>query len=145
MNPRSPLDMMSPFDIAWDLLKYQSYFLMKSDNLIYNLLKMGREGDAMELQTMRQFVLDNMNSPDPQMKEMADQMYQYLTELMSYTGGSKQGSAPIMPQPLQQIMMPVSSRVDEVDPKSGMGASDFPVGVKPPQEQPPEEENDEEF
>ena len=135
MNARSPLDMMSPFDMAWDVLKSQSYFLIKSDNLINNLLKMGRAGDAMQLQAMRQFVLDNENSPDPAKRAQAEQMYQELTQLMNHLASSK-GPSP---------SIPISSQIHDVNDEAGseggsMAGAPFSVGVKPTQEELPEEE-----
>ena len=72
---------------------------MKSDSCIVQLLKMGRADDAQEMQAMRQFVLDNTNSPDPQKREQAEEMYQYLTQLMSYLDNPMASETPQRPTP----------------------------------------------
>ena len=82
---------MQPFDTT--------YMLMKSDSIIVQLLKMGRADDAQEMQAMRQFVLDNTNSPDPQKREQAEEMYQYLTQLMSYLDNPMASETPQRPTP----------------------------------------------
>ena len=104
-----------PMDIAMRLLKAQrlydalpwdksmqsfeqAYFLIKSDDIIDLLIKMGRQDDALQMRNMRQFVLENQNSTDPGMREAADEMYQYLTQLQNYLGGDKTGESPQMPQ-----------------------------------------------
>ena len=81
---------MKPFE--------RSFMLLKSDGFIDNLVKMGKEQDAMQMQAMRQFVLENENSSDPAMREAAEEMYQYLTELMSHLGSDRMGESPQMPQ-----------------------------------------------
>ena len=81
---------MNPFE--------RSYMLLKSDGFIDNLIKMGREQDAMQMQAMRQFVLDNQNSSDPALREAAEEMYSYLTQVMSYMGSDRTGESPQMPQ-----------------------------------------------
>jgi hypothetical protein len=81
---------MNPFE--------RSYMLLKSDGFIDNLIKMGREQDAMQMQAMRQFVLENQNSSDPALREAAEEMYGYLTQLMGYMGSDRTGESPQMPQ-----------------------------------------------
>tara|TARA_R110002012_G_scaffold41648_4_gene113877 strand:- start:24390 stop:25610 length:1221 start_codon:yes stop_codon:yes gene_type:complete len=81
--------LMNPFE--------QSFLLIKSENFVDMLIKMGRMDDAMQMQGMRQFVLENQNSSDPAMRDAAEEMYEYLTNLMSYSGGDKSGESPQMP------------------------------------------------
>lgn len=47
------------------------------------LLRKGKAEEMIQLQQMRQFVLDNENSPDPAKRQAAEDMYQHLTRIMS--------------------------------------------------------------
>ena len=115
---------MNPFE--------RSYMLLKSDGFIDNLIKMGREQDAMQMQAMRQFVLENQNSSDPALREAAEEMYGYLTQLMGYMGSDRTGESPQMPQvagfnaPLPDTPRPPVA--DNVEANRPMGApSEHPM------------------
>ena len=47
------------------------------------LLRKGKAEEMIQLKEMRQFVLDNENSPDPAKRQAAEDMYQHLTRIMS--------------------------------------------------------------
>ena len=149
MNPNTPLNMMSPFDMAWDILKSHSAFIIKSDAFVNQLLKMGKFEDARDLQAMRQFVLDNTNSPDPQKRAAAEEMYQHLTKVMSYVGGGNRSGQPT-PQigeiPGWNAEVPISSSMESnIEPDSSMAGAGFPVGVKPPETPLPEQKEEEDY
>ncbi|MAN60639.1 MAG: hypothetical protein CMI60_01705 [Parvibaculum sp.] len=70
---------MTAFNDAFYILKNEYMFDIAHDNL----LRKGKAEEAMELRSMRQFVLNNENSPDPAMRQQAEDMYQKLTQIMS--------------------------------------------------------------
>tara|TARA_R100000406_G_scaffold16888_3_gene10597 strand:- start:35082 stop:36035 length:954 start_codon:yes stop_codon:yes gene_type:complete len=74
---------MTAFSDAFFILKNEHRF----DLLIDSVLRKGKAEDAIALQQMRQFVLDNENSPDPAMRQAAEDMYQKLTQMMSQRRG----------------------------------------------------------
>ena len=75
--------LMTAFSDAFFILKNEHRF----DLLIDSVLRKGKAEDAIALQQMRQFVLDNENSPDPAMRQAAEDMYQKLTQMMSQRRG----------------------------------------------------------
>lgn len=75
--------LMTAFSDAFFVLKNEHRF----DVLIDSVLRKGKAEDAIALQQMRQFVLDNENSPDPAMRQAAEDMYQKLTQMMSQRRG----------------------------------------------------------
>jgi hypothetical protein len=70
---------MTAFDDAFYILKNEHMFDMACDAL----LRKGKAEEMIQLQQMRQFVLDNENSPDPAKRQAAEDMYQHLTRIMS--------------------------------------------------------------
>lgn len=70
---------MTAFNDAFYILKNEYMFDVAHDNL----LRKGKAEEAIELRQMRQFVLNNENSPDPAMRQAAEDMYQKLTQIMS--------------------------------------------------------------
>jgi hypothetical protein len=70
---------MTAFNDAFYILKNEYMFDVAHDNL----LRKGKAEEAIELRQMRQFVLDNEQSPDPAMRQAAEDMYQKLTQIMS--------------------------------------------------------------
>lgn len=74
---------MTAFSDVFFILKNEHRF----DLLIDSVLRKGKAEDAIALQQMRQFVLDNENSPDPAMRQAAEDMYQKLTQMMSQRRG----------------------------------------------------------
>lgn len=70
---------MTAFADAFHILKNEHLFDVTHDIL----LRKGKAEEAIELRQMRQFVLDNENSPDPAMRQAAEDMYQKLTQIMS--------------------------------------------------------------
>lgn len=70
---------MTAFADAFYILKNEHMFDMACDAL----LRKGKAEEMIQLQQMRQFVLENENSPDPAMRQAAEDMYQKLTRIMS--------------------------------------------------------------
>jgi len=70
---------MSAFAEAFYILKNEHMFDMTYDAL----LRKGKAEEMIQLQQMRQFVLDNENSPDPAKRQAAEDMYEHITRIMS--------------------------------------------------------------
>ena len=70
---------MTAFNDAFYILKNEHMF----DRACDALLRKGKAEEMIQLQQMRQFVLDNENSPDPAKRQAAEDMYQHLTRIMS--------------------------------------------------------------
>ena len=75
--------LMAAFSDAFFILKNEHRF----DLLMDSVLQKGKAEDAIALQQMRQFVLENENSSDPAMRQAAEDMYQKLTQMMSQRRG----------------------------------------------------------
>tara|TARA_R100001129_G_scaffold140397_2_gene101523 strand:- start:1703 stop:2398 length:696 start_codon:yes stop_codon:yes gene_type:complete len=124
---------------------------MNAMNFAWSILKMPRESSLDDdVRAMRQFVLQNHNNPDPQIQQDVENVYQYLTQVMSarQSGGpaptlmkppriegfGKEGSAmgtgtptPSQPQP--------SSRVEKYDPSTyNQPGQALPAGRAPPKD-----------
>jgi len=71
---------------------------MNAMNFAWTILKMPRESslDA-DFEAMRQFVLQNHNNPDPQIQQDVENVYQYLTQVMSARQSG--GPAPTLTKP----------------------------------------------
>jgi len=80
---------MTAFADAFHILKNEHLFDVAHDSL----LQKGKAEEAIQLRQMRQFVLDNENSPDPAMRQAAEDMYQKLTQIMS----AQSRTAPMQP------------------------------------------------
>lgn len=110
-----------------------TFFIMKSNDILDTLLKMGRAEDAMQMQADRQFVLDNIDSPDPAMRAEAERMYQYLTQLQGYMGSDREMESPSRPKPMM---------ANPTNTVPGQGArSDVDVQLGGEHEEPPLNEN----
>ena len=80
MNKLVGIVMMSAFNAAWSLLKSQP------------VDESGKTFNPAELQKLRAFVNQHIESPDPAMRKQAEEMYQMLTDAMS--GAYGQGDGP---------------------------------------------------
>ena len=81
---------MTAFSNAFLMLKNEHRF----DLLMDSMLRKGKGEEMIQLQQMRQFVLENENSPDPAKRQAAEEMYTHLTKIMS-----AQSRTPPMEQP----------------------------------------------
>ena len=79
MNKPIGVDMMSAFNAAWSLLKSQPVDTG------------GKPFSPAELQKLRAFVNQHIESPDPAMRGQAEEMYQMLTNAMSGAYGQGDG------------------------------------------------------
>ena len=104
---------MTPFDLAWDLLKSAP------------VSPGGKQYSPAELQSLRSFVNANIESPDPNLREQAEQILQELTAAMS--GSRGHDAMPDMPSGPEAEAAPEAAMTEDVP---------MPVGVKPPARKP---------
>ena len=84
---------MTAFSDAFYILKNEHFF-----DIAYNdLVEKGKAEEFIQLQQRRQFVLDNENSPDPAMRQAAEDEYQKLMREMSARRGQESMNAPSGP------------------------------------------------
>jgi len=71
---------------------------MSAMNFAWAILKMPKETSLdSDVEAMRQFVLQNHNNPDPQIQQDVENVYQYLTQVMSARQSG--GPAPTLTKP----------------------------------------------
>jgi len=81
---------MTAFSDAFYILKNEHFF-----DIAYNdLVEKGKAEEFIQLQQRRQFVLDNENSPDPAMRQAAEDEYQKLMQEMSARRGQQPMGGP---------------------------------------------------
>ena len=73
---------MSAFSQAFNLLKADHFANLYGEEFVLNALVKAMPGDP-NIEAMRNFVLANSESQDPQMQAEVEKVYQYLTALMS--------------------------------------------------------------
>ena len=79
----------------------------------------GNEYSPQELQQLRSFVHANIESPDPQLQEQAQQLLEEITTAMSFAGGRTPSNSPPLPEENQSA-------------GAGVGGPAARVGVSPP-------------
>jgi len=114
MNKSDGVYMMSAFDSAWSLLKSQP------------VDPSGKTFSQAELQKLRAFVNQHMESSDPALRVEAEDMYEMLTDAMSGAYGARPESEPRAPP------MPFYSSTDRgYDPETEMSMEETMGMAKP--------------
>ncbi len=93
MKRHHPTSMSRAINAAFDLLKMQHFEQQYGYEFVLDVISKAVQDPRVE--KMRMFVLQNMDSPDPQMRRQAEEMYQQLTEVMSGAGGKISAATPL--------------------------------------------------
>jgi len=78
---------------AFDVLKMQHFEQQYGYEFVLDVISKAVQDPRVE--KMRMFVLQNMDSPDPQMRRQAEEIYQQLTQVMSGAGGQISSATPL--------------------------------------------------
>lgn len=122
--------MMHPFEQAWFVLKSRP------------VGPSGEEYSPAELQSLRSFVIANIESPDPELRAQAEQVKQELTTAMSFAGGRTGMSELPGPSPKVAVEEPVPMFDEEgmtVEGAPAIMEEEPPVGVLPEKKKEPQE------
>ena len=124
---------------------------MNAMNFAWTILKMPRESSLDDdFRAMRQFVLQNHNNPDPQIQEDVENVYRYLTQIMSARRSGAPAPTLMKPPRIEGTGMEgmgmttgtstpsqlqPSSRVEKYDPSTyNQPGQALPMGQRPPKD-----------
>lgn len=93
MKRHHPPSMSRAFDSAFDIIKMNHFEREYGYEFILDSISKAVQDPRVE--KMRMFVLQNMDSPDPQMRAQAERVYAQLTQIMSGAGGKISAATPL--------------------------------------------------
>ena len=85
--------MSRAFDAAFDIVKMNHFERQYGYEFVLDAISKAVQDPRVE--KMRMFVLQNMDSPDPQMRAQAERIYAQLTQIMSGAGGKISAATPL--------------------------------------------------
>jgi hypothetical protein len=112
---------------AFDVLKMQHFEQQYGYEFLLDVISKAVQDPRVE--KMRMFVLQNMDSPDPQMRRQAEEIYQQLTQVMSGAGGQISSATPLgvdpSPPPAPEGLMSTGNPKGEARPIMAKAFSAF--------------------
>ena len=99
MKRHHPISMSRAINSAFDVLKMQHFEQQYGYEFVLDVISKAVQDPRVE--KMRMFVLQNMDSPDPQLRRQAEEIYQQLTQVMSSGGGKISAASPLGVDPSQ--------------------------------------------
>ena len=127
MKRHHPTSMSRAINSAFDVLKMQHFEQQYGYEFVLDVISKAVQDPRVE--KMRMFVLQNMDSPDPQMRRQAEEIYQQLTQVMSGAGGQISSATPLgvdpSPPPAPEGLMSTGNPKGEARPIMAKAFSAF--------------------